>query len=105
MPDAPGFSIWTCGCGSADARLLCAPHPNRSGSHGMNEKTRRVITGHDKNGKAVVLEDGLAPAVRSNPLRPGHISVDLWKTAATPHILHATEPDPTGGPEQLPRPP
>lgn len=67
----------------------------------MNGKIRRVVTGHDKNGKAIVLEDGLAPAVRSNPLRPGHISVDLWKTAATPHLLHATEPDPTSGPKQI----
>ena len=67
----------------------------------MNGKIRRVVTGHDKNGKAIVIEDGLAPAVRSNPLRPGHISVDLWKTAVTPHILHATEPDPTDGPKQI----
>ena len=67
----------------------------------MNGKIRRVITGHDKNGKAIVIEDGLAPAVRTNPMRPGHISVDMWKTAATPHILHATEDDPTGGPKQI----
>ncbi len=67
----------------------------------MNGKIRRVITGHDKNGKAVVLEDGLAPAVRTNPLRPGHISVDLWKTSAAPYVLHATEPDPTAGPKQI----
>jgi len=67
----------------------------------MNGKIRRVITGHDENGKAIVIEDQLAPAVRTNPLRPGHISVDLWRTAATPHILHATEPDPTGGPKRI----
>lgn len=67
----------------------------------MNGKIRRVITGHDQNGKAVVIEDGLAPAVRTNPLRPGHISVDLWKTAAAPYVLHATEPDPTAGPKQI----
>jgi len=40
-------------------------------------KIRRVVTGHDGNGKAIVIEDGLAPSVRSNPLRPGHISIDL----------------------------
>ena len=67
----------------------------------MQGRIRRVITGHDPNGKAIVIEDGLAPAVRTNPLRPGHISVDLWKTATTPHVLHATEPDPTGGPKQI----
>ena len=32
---------------------------------------RRVVTGHDKNGKAVVLSDELAPSVKTNPLRPG----------------------------------
>jgi quercetin dioxygenase-like cupin family protein len=67
----------------------------------MNGKIRRVVTGHDKNGKAIVIEDGLAPAVRTNPLRPGHISVDMWRTAATPHILHGDEPDPTGGPKRI----
>ncbi len=67
----------------------------------MNGKIRRVVTGHDANGKAVVIEDGLAPAVRTNPLRPGHISVDLWKTNTAPYVLHAAEPDPTGGPKQI----
>ncbi len=67
----------------------------------MNGKIRRVVTGHDKNGKAIVIEDGLAPAVRTNPLRPGHTSVDLWKTDAAPYTLHAIEPDPTAGPKQI----
>lgn len=67
----------------------------------MQGKIRRVITGHDADGKAVVLSDGLAPAVRTNPLRPGHISVDLWKTPAAPVVLRAGETDPTLGPKQL----
>ncbi len=68
-------------------------------------KIRRVVTGHDANGKAIVIEDGLAPAVRSNPLRPGHISVDLWKTEAGPVMLRNSEPDPTSGPKQIHPPP
>jgi quercetin dioxygenase-like cupin family protein len=71
----------------------------------MQGKIRRVVTGHDANGKAVVLEDGLAPAVRTNPNRPGHISVDLWKTSASPVILTRAEPDPTSGPKQIQPPP
>lgn len=67
----------------------------------MNGKVRRVITGHDSRGRAIVLEDGLAPAVRTNPLRPGHVSVDLWKTTCAPVILKASEPDPTLGPKQI----
>ena len=68
-------------------------------------KIRRVITGHDESGKAVVIEDGLAPAVRSNPLRPGHVSVDIWKTDAAPVVIHRAEADPTGGPKQIHPPP
>ena len=67
----------------------------------MEGKVRRVVTGHDKSGKAIVISDGLAPAVRTNPLRPGHISVDLWKTAAAPVVLTPEEPDPTLGPKQI----
>ncbi|MES2561460.1 MAG: cupin domain-containing protein [Pseudomonadota bacterium] len=67
----------------------------------MQGKIRRVVTGHDAHGKAIVLEDGLAPAVRTNPHRPGHISVDLWKTNATPVIVKRAEADPTAGPKQI----
>jgi quercetin dioxygenase-like cupin family protein len=71
----------------------------------MQGKIRRVVTGHDENGKAIVVEDGLAPAVRTNPLRPGHVSVDLWKTDRSPVILKRTQPDPTAGPRQIHPPP
>lgn len=67
----------------------------------MQGKIRRVVTGHDAKGRAVVISDGLAPAVRTNPLRPGHVSVDLWKTSASPVVLSAEEPDPTPGPKQI----
>lgn len=62
---------------------------------------RRVVTGHDKNGKAIVISDGLAPAVKTNPLRPGHRSSDIWKTNASPAPITATEPDPTLGPRTI----
>ena len=71
----------------------------------MNGKIRRVVTGHDANGKAVVLEDRDAPAVRTNPNRPGHISVDLWKTSASPVVVKAQEADPTEGPKVIHPPP
>jgi len=71
----------------------------------MNGKIRRVVTGHDAEGKAIVLEDRLAPAVRTNPHRPGHISVDLWKTDASPVIVKAEEADPTAGPKVIHPPP
>jgi mannose-6-phosphate isomerase-like protein (cupin superfamily) len=64
-------------------------------------KIRRVITGHDAEGKAVVLADGLAPSVHSNPLRPGHVSMDIWRTASSPVPLSKDEPDPTDGPRRI----
>jgi quercetin dioxygenase-like cupin family protein len=71
----------------------------------MDGKIRRVVTGHDASGKAVVLEDGPAPAVRTNPKRPGHISTDLWKTSASPVIVRREEADPTAGAKQIHPPP
>jgi quercetin dioxygenase-like cupin family protein len=67
----------------------------------MQGRIRRVITGHDKDGKAIVLSDGPAPSVRTNPLRPGHISTDLWRTDSTPVVLRQEMADPTTGPKQI----
>lgn len=67
----------------------------------MEGRVRRVVTGHDRNGKAIVVSDGLAPSVRTNPLRPGHVSMDIWKTDASPVLLKRDEPDPTRGPRQI----
>jgi len=53
-------------------------------------RVRRVVTGHDATGKAIVVSDGLAPAVHTNPLRPGHWSVDIWRTDATPARIAET---------------
>jgi len=68
----------------------------------MSGFIRRVVAGHDKNGKAVVLSDALAPHVKTNPLRPGHRSSDIWKTGALPVIIKASEDDPTAqGPRTI----
>ncbi len=66
---------------------------------------RRVVTGHDENGKAIVVSDGQPPLVHTDPRRPGYSSTDLWRTNATPApIVHRAE-DPTPGPRrQLPNP-
>lgn len=64
---------------------------------------RRVVTGHDKHGKAIVLSDGLTPTLKTNALRPGHRSTEVWRTSATPAPISASEPDPTlPGPGQVP---
>jgi len=56
---------------------------------------RRVVTGHDAAGKSVVISDGLTPTLKTNPLRPGHKSTEVWRTSATPAPIAAQEPDPT----------
>jgi len=71
----------------------------------MSVQIRRVVTGHDKNGKAVVLSDGPVPTVHSNPIRPGQMSFEVWKTRAMPVPVAAEEPEPTGGPRSLQPPP
>jgi mannose-6-phosphate isomerase-like protein (cupin superfamily) len=61
----------------------------------MTGFVRRVVTGHDKNGKAIVLSDGLTPTLKTNPLRPGHQSTEVWRTSTTPAPITASEADPT----------
>jgi quercetin dioxygenase-like cupin family protein len=48
----------------------------------MAVKVRRVITGHDENGKAKVLIDEVAPHVVSG--RPGATSCNVWTTEGFP---------------------
>ncbi len=66
----------------------------------MEGKIRRVVTGHDAAGAAIVISDGPAPAY-ANPLRPGQVGNDLWKTGAMPVTIAGQEPDPVAGPRQL----
>jgi len=68
-------------------------------------KVRRVVTGHDENGKAVVVMDGPAPFLHLSPGRPGFWSNDIWRTGETPARIAAQPQEPTLGPRrQLPQP-
>jgi mannose-6-phosphate isomerase-like protein (cupin superfamily) len=67
----------------------------------MERHIRRVVTGHDDNGKAIVISDGPATAVKTVPLWPGLISTDVWKTAGSPIVIRKAEDDPTGGQRSL----
>lgn len=51
------------------------------------------ISRHDKNGKAIIISDGAVP-VHSNPLRPGQLAYEIWKTNAMPIPIGRDEPDP-----------
>lgn len=63
-------------------------------------RIRRVVTGHDENGKSIVVSDSFAAAVRTSPARPGHYSTEIWRTCGAPAPV-GNEPDPTTEPRQL----
>ena len=48
----------------------------------MTLAIRRVVTGHDDQGKAILLFDELSPHTRSN--REGHDSCTIWSTGSFP---------------------
>ena len=49
----------------------------------MVKKIRRVITGHDKDGKAVIIKDGDAENIVTSEHRPGG-RTNLWRTTSMP---------------------
>ncbi len=55
----------------------------------MPRPIRRVVTGHDKNGKAVMIYDGSAPNARVRP--NGLVSTLMWVTDKTPYSEKTTD--------------
>ncbi len=69
----------------------------------MTKPVRRVVTGHDKNGKAIVISDGPAPFVHVNAVNPDWYSTDIWRTNQAPAPIVPAAAEPTLGPRrQLP---
>ena len=48
------------------------------------QNIRRVVTGHDASGKAVIVSDGIATNVLNRPSRPGVTLTNFWQTFGTP---------------------
>lgn len=48
----------------------------------MAPQVRRVVTGHDEQGRAIVLHDG--PCQKSESKRPGHAGCVVWTTDTSP---------------------
>jgi mannose-6-phosphate isomerase-like protein (cupin superfamily) len=70
----------------------------------MVKQVRRVVTGHDENGKAVVISDGPAPFVHVNAVNPEWYSTDIWRTGEMPARIVAVADEPTLGPRrQMPQ--
>jgi mannose-6-phosphate isomerase-like protein (cupin superfamily) len=63
-------------------------------------QVRRIVTGHDAQGRSVVTEDRAAPSVHTNPKRVGYVLTQLWATDQTPAFV-GNEPDPTARPLKL----
>ena len=57
---------------------------------------RRVVTGHDPEGNAIVAMDGAPPVVLRSPLQEGLAFTEIWNTSATPAPID-NGPDPTVG--------
>lgn len=63
-------------------------------------RLRRIVTGHDAHGRAIVTEDAIAPSVHTNPKRVGYVLAQLWATDRTPAYV-GNDPDPTARPLKL----
>lgn len=55
---------------------------------------RRIVTGHDAQGRSIVSSDGPAPVIRTNPKRVGYCLTELWMTLQSPAAI-GNEADPT----------
>lgn len=66
----------------------------------MARPIRRVVTGHNARGRAVVVSDGPAPSVHENKNEPDWFSVDIWRTHEMPAGIVPEAPEPTGGPRR-----
>jgi mannose-6-phosphate isomerase-like protein (cupin superfamily) len=64
---------------------------------------RRVVTGHDADGKATIAADGPLPTVVELAAIPGTIFHEVWSTGGTPAKIN-NGPDPSIGPIKLPPP-
>jgi len=70
----------------------------------MVKQVRRVVTGHDEDGKAIVISDGPAPFVHVNAVNPEWYSTDIWRTSETPARIVPVADEPTLGPRrQMPQ--
>ena len=63
----------------------------------MAHKIRRVITGHDKDGKAICVSDEMATEILQRDSRPGVTLTNFWQSKTTPSEYDGAE-ETLGGP-------
>lgn len=59
-----------------------------------SKPVRRVVTGHDTSGRAVIQEDGAAPRVRRIGGETGPVFHEVWNTRETPALIDAATGEP-----------
>lgn len=57
-------------------------------------RVRRIVTGHDNSGKAIIQEDGPVPRVRRIGGETGPLFHEVWNTQATPAAIDAASGEP-----------
>jgi quercetin dioxygenase-like cupin family protein len=67
----------------------------------MSAPPRRIVTGHDADGRSVVLSDTPTPKTLDIGSAAFH---ELWITDAVPATIAASEPEPTDRPVRTPAP-
>ena len=71
----------------------------------MPNPVRRVVTGHDAQGRSIVVSDGPAPFVHVNPADPEWYSTDVFRSVGAPAAIVTHPTETTEGPRrQLPTP-
>src|SRR5436190_24054956 len=63
----------------------CSTHLHKGKQ--MAKQFRRLVTGHDADGKSVVLFDGPPPTVLATDARPGATMTGIWDTTSTPATI------------------
>lgn len=61
-----------------------------------NGTVRRVVTGHDEMGKAIVMSDGEPPVIIRSEIQDNLSFYELWNTEQVPTTVSAICADPTG---------
>lgn len=51
---------------------------------------RRIVTGHDASGKAIIVSDAPSPHLRASPTRPGVTYTNVWTIDAAPAPIDGT---------------
>lgn len=68
----------------------------------MARPTRRIVTGHDQQGRSIIWKDGPAPSLFEPKARPGEAITELWRTDAAPASNRGNE-DPAAAPPAAPQ--